>query len=188
MEYKRYKYIRVKGSRISTYGRFSERRPYLIKQRLHNTLKKMNAEVCDQCGKCSSACPVAARIDGFSPRQIIAKICLGKEDELLKSGVIWTCTSCLKCKERCPEEISPYDVILALRRETIKEGRQHPTEYDEMIKTVIETGIAMQPQPARTRKRERKDRASLGLPKIQKPKDQEKYAEAIRELLKEIES
>ena len=156
------------------------------KQRLHDTLRKMNADVCDQCGKCPSSCPVAARISGFNPRQIIAKVCLGKEDELMKSGVIWTCTSCLKCKERCPEEISPYDIILVLRRETIKEGQQHPTVYDDMIKTVIETGVIMQPQLVRTRKRERKDRASLGLPQAQKPKDQAKYAKAIQDLLKEM--
>jgi len=153
--------------------------------RLHDTLMKMNAEVCDQCGKCPSACPVASRIDGFNPRQIIAKVCSGKEGELIRSGVIWTCTSCLKCKERCPEEISPYDIILALRRQSIREGQQHPAAYDDMVKAVIETGVITQPQPVRTRKRERKDRASLGLPPTQKPKDQTKYAEALQGLLKE---
>ena len=142
----------------------------------------MNAEVCDQCGKCPSACPVTARIEGFNPRQIIAKVGLGREDDLLTSGVIWTCTSCLKCKERCPEEISPYDVILELRREAIAEDKQHPASYDEAESAVTQTGVVQQPQPARTRNRERRDRASLGLPPVQKPKDQAKYTQAIKEL------
>jgi len=147
----------------------------------------MNAEVCDQCGKCPSACPVTARIEGFNPRQIIAKVGLGREDDLIKSGVIWTCTSCLKCKERCPEEISPYEVILELRREAISEGSEHPASYDEAESAVTLTGVVQQLQPARTRNRERRDRAALGLPPAQKPKDQAKYTQAIKEL-KEAEA
>ena len=154
----------------------------MTRQRLRETVSRMNAEVCDQCGKCPSACPVTARIEGFNPRQIIAKVGLGKEEELMKSGVIWTCTSCLKCRERCPEEISPYDVILELRREAISEGYEHPASYDEAEKAVTETGVVQQPQPMRTRSRDRKDRAALGLPPAQKPKDQAKYTQAIKEL------
>ncbi len=154
----------------------------MTRQRLREAVEKMNAEVCDQCGKCPSACPVTARIEGFNPRQIIAKVDLGMEDDLMDSGVIWTCTSCLKCRERCPEEISPYDVILELRREAIAEGRQHPTSYDEAERAVIETGAVSQPQPVRTRGRERRDRASYGLPPVQKPKDQARYTQSIKEL------
>ncbi len=154
----------------------------MTRQRLREAVERMNAEVCDQCGKCPSACPVTARIEGFNPRQIIAKVSLGRETELMDSGVIWTCTSCLKCKERCPEDISPYEVILELRREAIAEGKQHPTSYDEAEKAVTETGAVSQLQPARTRSRDRRDREALGLPPAQKPKDQAKYTQAIKEL------
>ncbi|MCX6642259.1 MAG: 4Fe-4S dicluster domain-containing protein [Candidatus Bathyarchaeota archaeon] len=160
----------------------------MTRTKLRDSVSRMNAEVCDQCGKCPSACPVTTRIEGFNPRQIIAKLSLGKEVELMESGVIWTCTSCLKCKERCPEEISPYEVILELRREAIAEGYQHPTSYGEAEKTVTETGVIQQPQIVRTRSRERRDRASFGLPPAQKPRDQIKFTEAINELKKETES
>jgi len=160
----------------------------LKRHKLRNLVSKMNTEVCDQCGKCPSACPVTARIEGFNPRQIIAKICLGKEEELMESGVIWTCTSCLKCKERCPEEISPYEIILELRREAITMGYQYPPSYGEAEKVVTDTGVIQQPQFARTRSKGRKDRASLGLSQIQKPRDQTKFTEAINELKKETES
>ena len=154
----------------------------MTRQRLREAVDRMNAEICDQCGKCPSACPVTARIEGFNPRQIIAKVSLGREDDLMKSGVIWTCTSCLKCKERCPEEISPYEVILELRREAIAEGQQHPSSFDEAEKAVTETGVVQQPQPARTRDRDRRDRAALGLPPVQKPRDLTKYTQAIKEI------
>ena len=130
----------------------------------------MNAEICDQCGKCSSTCPISTRIEGFNPRQIIAKIALDKESDLMKSGVIWTCTSCLKCKERCPEKLSPYDLILHLRRIAIGLQLPHPEGYDESVKAVVETGTIQQPQLIRTRNKERKDRKSMGLPLAEKPK------------------
>lgn len=149
------------------------------------TVSRMNAEACDQCGKCPSACPVAAHIEGFNPRQIIAKVALGKEADLMKSQVIWTCTGCLKCKERCPEEISPYDVILALRRIAIYLELPHPEGYDGVIEAVVETGVVQQPQLVRTRNKERKDRKSMGLPPADKPRDMAAYTQTLREILGE---
>jgi heterodisulfide reductase subunit C len=152
---------------------------------LREAVSEINAEMCDQCGKCPSACPVTARVEGFNPRQIIAKIVLGKEDELMNSDVIWTCTSCLKCKERCPQKLSPYDLILDLRRIAIDLQLPHPMGYDESVKAVVETGASQQPQLIRTRNKERKDRKSMGLPPAEKPKDLVAYTQTLREILKE---
>ena len=157
----------------------------MINNSNHEAVVRINTEVCDQCGKCPSACPVTARVKGFNPRQIIAKVALGKEAELMKSEVIWTCTSCLKCKERCPEEISPYDVILALRRIAIDLELPHPQGYDESAKAVAETGAVQQPQMIRTRNKETKDRKSMRLPPAEKPRDLAKYTEALHEILEE---
>ncbi len=140
------------------------------------------AEVCDQCGKCSSACPVSKYIEGFNPRQLISKVSLGKLGELLKSELLWTCTSCLKCKERCPEQISPYDVILVLRTLAYRAGYEHPSGYDDFIRTVVEKGISGEPQQVRARKGGRHDRKSLGLPPVEKPKDMEAFHENLKKL------
>jgi heterodisulfide reductase subunit C len=150
-------------------------------------MDKVNAETCDQCGKCPSSCPVTVRVEGFNPRQIIAKVALGKEAELMKSQVLWTCTSCLKCKERCPEEISPYDVILALRRIAINLELPHPEGYDESVRAVVENGVVQQPQLIRTRNKERKDRKSMGLPPAEKPRDMTTYTKTLRGILEEDE-
>jgi heterodisulfide reductase subunit C len=146
---------------------------------------RVNTEACDQCGKCPSSCPVTAHIEGFNPRQIMAKVALGREVDLMKSDVIWTCTSCLKCKERCPEELSPYDVILALRRIAIDLELPHPEGFDDSVKTVVETGVVQQPQMVRTRNKERKDRKSMRLPPAEKPRDMVAYSKALRKLLEE---
>jgi len=144
---------------------------------------RVKAETCDQCGKCPSTCPITAHIEGFNPRQIIAKVALGMEVDLMKSNMIWTCTSCLKCKERCPEQLSPYDIILALRRIAIDLDLPHPEVYDVSSNTVVETGAIQQPQLVRTRNKERKDRRSLGLPPAEKPKDMVAYSGTLRKLL-----
>jgi len=143
------------------------------------------AEVCQQCGKCPSSCPVSRHIEGFNPRQIIAKVYLGKIDELLKSDVLWTCSSCLKCIERCPENVSPYDVILALRTLAYRSGYNYPGGYDDFIKAVTETGAAKEPQAVRTRSRERRDRASLNLPEIEKPRNLKKFSEILNSIRRE---
>jgi hypothetical protein len=48
-------------------------------------------EVCDQCGKFSLSCPVSKYIEGFNPRQLIAKVSLKKLSELLVSEFLWMC-------------------------------------------------------------------------------------------------
>jgi heterodisulfide reductase subunit C len=159
----------------------------LLIQRKSKLVDDVNAETCDQCGKCPSSCPVTVRIDGFNPRQIIAKVALGKEGDLMKSQVIWTCTSCLKCKERCPEEISPYDIILALRRIAINLELPHPEGFDESVKAVVETGVVQQAQLVRTRNKERKDRKSMGLPPVDKPRDMTVYTKTLKAILEEDE-
>jgi heterodisulfide reductase subunit C len=142
------------------------------------------AEACQQCGKCPSSCPVSKHIEGFNPRQIIAKVSLGKIDELLKSEIIWTCSSCLKCKERCPEKISPYDYILMLRALAYR-ANIHPLGYDDFIRAVVQSGVASEAQAVRTRNRERRDRASFGLPPAEKPRDLKKFKEVLQSIIKE---
>ena len=102
-----------------------------ISRMLQKSVQKMNTEVCEQCGKCTSACPVSKEIEDFNPRKLVSQIALGKIDEVIAGEAIWTCTTCLKCKERCPEEISPYDIILILRNLAYREGLNYPVGYDD---------------------------------------------------------
>ena len=69
---------------------------------LQRSVGDMYVEVCAQCGKCTSNCPVSKVIEGFNPRQLVSKVALGKINELIMEDAIWTCTTCLKCRERCP--------------------------------------------------------------------------------------
>lgn len=151
---------------------------------LQRAISEMTTEVCEQCGKCVSGCPVSRHMEGFNPRRIIAKVALGRMEEILKSKEVWTCTSCMKCKERCPENISPYDIILVLRNLTVRAGLSHPESYDKTIEAVVENGITREPLTLRTRTGERHDRGSLGLNSIDRPQDMEGFKEALLSILK----
>ena len=154
-----------------------------ITQMLRRAISE-TAEACQQCGKCPSSCPVSKHVDGFNPRQIIAKVSLGRIDELLSSDILWTCSSCLKCKERCPEKISPYDYILILRTIAYRGNHDHPEGYDDFIKAVIHSGVASEAQAVRTRNREKRDRASMGLPPAEKPRDIENFTKILQGILR----
>jgi len=70
--------------------------------------------VCFQCKKCTSGCPVAKLIDS-RPSEIMRRLHLGAGDELLESDIIWTCVSCETCSARCPMGIDIAAVMDALR-------------------------------------------------------------------------
>ncbi len=68
---------------------------------------------CLQCGKCTGSCPVASKEVG-GPRQLVAEILSGMEQQALTDPMWWYCVSCGSCVTRCPVEINMYEVSTAL--------------------------------------------------------------------------
>lgn len=77
---------------------------------------------CIQCGTCSGSCPTSYVMD-YAPRKIFSLIRAGFRDEVLGSNTIWYCSSCYTCAVRCPKEIKITDVMYALKRLAVKEGK-----------------------------------------------------------------
>jgi heterodisulfide reductase subunit C len=77
---------------------------------------------CIQCGTCTSSCAIREKAPGFNPRKIIAKAILGLKDEVLSSDEIWYCARCQYCIANCRKDISPGDIITAIRTVAIREG------------------------------------------------------------------
>ena len=75
---------------------------------------------CNQCGKCSSGCPVAFALDVL-PSQILRFTQLGMEDAL-QAQTIWTCASCQTCVSRCPKNVDLPRVMEALRQIAMERG------------------------------------------------------------------
>jgi NADPH-dependent glutamate synthase beta subunit-like oxidoreductase len=71
--------------------------------------------VCEQCGCCSSACPLTGK-NGFNIRRIIRHLELDLADEVADSPLPWSCTTCGRCEDACPNGIKILDLIRFLRQ------------------------------------------------------------------------
>jgi heterodisulfide reductase subunit C len=125
---------------------------------------------CFQCIKCTSGC-TALKLLELKPHEIVKLVNLGFVDELPSSDIIWTCVTCLKCVQRCPQKASPYHVIMALRNFAVEKEAKVPEGYLKAVSQILETGLAEPPQKVVTRKMETVDRECLKLPKINPPKE-----------------
>jgi len=124
---------------------------------------------CFQCMKCTSGC-TALKLLELKPHEIMRLIEWGFLDELVTSDIIWTCATCLKCTERCPQKASPYHAIMALRNIAVEKEVKVPEAYLKAVSQILESGLAETIQKIVTRDAEAFDRESLKLPKIANPK------------------
>jgi heterodisulfide reductase subunit C len=77
---------------------------------------------CIQCGTCSGSCPTSYVME-YTPRKVFAMIRAGMRDEVLSCNTLWLCTSCYSCYVRCPQDIKITDIMYALKRIAIKDGK-----------------------------------------------------------------
>lgn len=97
-----------------------------------------NLASCYQCSACVAECPAAQQCAGFNPREIVLATTVGVADYLTDKGsVIWQCTTCYKCYERCPQGTHPVEVITALKNVAFEKGNA-PDDVQALRRTVGE--------------------------------------------------
>ncbi|CAB1055383.1 NAD-dependent dihydropyrimidine dehydrogenase subunit PreT (EC [Olavius sp. associated proteobacterium Delta 1] len=69
---------------------------------------------CEQCGRCSSACPITG-VNGFNIRRLIRHVELDLIDEIAASPMPWFCATCGRCEDACPNGIKILDITRTLR-------------------------------------------------------------------------
>ncbi len=84
-------------------------------------LSGQKVNLCFQCSKCSSGCPLAYRMD-LQPAQVVHCIRLGREDEVLNCKSIWLCAGCETCTARCPQGLEPAALMNAARIVATQKG------------------------------------------------------------------
>ena len=82
-------------------------------------ISRTNAHMCYQCGTCTGSCPSAPR-STYRIRKFMRRAVLGLENETLIDPDLWLCTTCYSCSDRCPRDIIPTDVIMAMRNLAFK--------------------------------------------------------------------
>ena len=155
-----------------------------IKKEINERLKKLGDELsdfCYQCAKCTSGCE-AHKLLELEPHKIIALLKKGLIDEMINSDIIWTCMSCFKCWERCPQKVAPVEVLFALKNMAVASGKQIPGKYTALLQSVLSIGLIQDTQGVSTKDNKLIKRQDTGLPEISKPIDATKFQMVISKL------
>lgn len=113
---------------------------FKFRERLNQIIDGEHHNYCYQCGACVAACPAARYAQQFNPKDILLQTLLGSEEELIKpDSIIWLCTNCYSCYERCPQDVRPVEVLIALKNLASKQ-RVAPDNIDKFSETVVKTG------------------------------------------------
>jgi heterodisulfide reductase subunit C len=122
------------------------------------------ASFCYQCGACVGDCPSMTYGGEFNPRDIMLKVLYGLGEELLtEDSILWECTNCYNCHERCPQEVKPVEVIISMKNMLADLGI-YPDAVAKVIDNFEKTGLTVQLSPAVDRQREK-----YGLPPMTPP-------------------
>ena len=125
-----------------------------FRKRLDQTLSGKHHNYCYQCGACVSYCPAARYVEHFNPRTIMLMALYGLADRLISpDSVIWKCTNCYNCYERCPQDVRPVEVITALKNICVAEGKA-PELVEKYSQAILLTGASAPLSTSIQRKRE----------------------------------
>jgi heterodisulfide reductase subunit C len=137
-----------------------------LQKKILSGLWEVHPDECFQCMRCTSGC-TSLKLLELKPHEIILLVNSGFLEEIVSSDIIWACASCLKCRERCPQKASPYDIIVALRNLAVEREVKIPEAYMKAVAQILETGLIQQVQTVTSREMQHFNREKLGLPKIQ---------------------
>jgi heterodisulfide reductase subunit C len=155
-----------------------------LRTEINDRLSRLKDEVsdyCFQCAKCTSGCE-AHKLLELEPHKVVALLKRGLIDELINSDVIWTCMSCFKCRERCPQKVAPVDILFALKNMAVAIGKQIPGKYTGMLQSILSIGLIQEVQSVATSDNKTNNREDLGLPAISKPVDKAKFQMMLSKL------
>lgn len=105
------------------------------------TVEKISMTIphmCYQCGTCTASCPSAPR-SSYRIRKFVRRALLGLEEEALTDPDLWLCTTCYSCTDRCPRDIAPTDVIMAMRNLAAQRDIV-PVNFLKTVQAIYTTG------------------------------------------------
>ena len=155
-----------------------------LRKEINERLTKLQDEIsdyCFQCAKCTSGCE-AHKLLELEPHKIVALLKRGLIDEMVNSDIIWTCMSCFKCRERCPQKVAPVEILFALKNMAVASGKQIPGKYTAMLQSILSIGLIQDVQSITTRDNKTKKRDDVGLPSVSKPVDAAKFQMVLSKL------
>ena len=91
---------------------------------------------CIQCGKCTGGCPISVISPHFNIRKLLYEILNSEgEDIAQKKEMIWDCSTCTTCVQRCPKQVDPADLVISVRSVLVEDG-QVPPKIRDVLKSI----------------------------------------------------
>jgi heterodisulfide reductase subunit C len=149
------------------------------RRKLSEVLGSHDPSACYACARCTAGCEAMELLENF-PHRVVSLARLGFLDELVSSEKIWACMQCLKCTERCPQDVAPSDLFLALRNLAVKAGAKVPEGFLKALESIMDTGYIQPVQEVVSRGFEAYTRSSLNLREHPpRPSDGERFRESL---------
>lgn len=113
-----------------------------FKKQLEKIVDGALVNYCYQCGACVGDCPSTRYLPGFNPREIMLKVLYGFAEELVgAASPVWYCTNCYNCYERCPQNVKPVEIIIAIKNLMARRGiYPEKAQVGDLVEMVLETG------------------------------------------------
>jgi NADPH-dependent glutamate synthase beta subunit-like oxidoreductase len=86
---------------------------------------------CYECGVCTANCPLAKMIpEGYNPRVTMLRLFLDPARSHEQIGP-WLCMRCRRCSKRCPQKLSPHELLFRIR--TLASEKSRITDLSRRI-------------------------------------------------------
>lgn len=90
---------------------------------MEELIKQKKVYYCVECGKCTSICP-SSKAGEYTPESFVEKSLLGLSDEAMRDRRIWSCLTCMLCKERCTYGVDFPGFVRGVREKAGRVGLQ----------------------------------------------------------------
>ncbi|MCJ7808886.1 MAG: hydrogenase iron-sulfur subunit, partial [Desulfobulbaceae bacterium] len=112
---------------------------------LGRILSSHDVYACQDCGKCSSACPLTLSGKVFSPRAMAGAVISGRfEDSGVKKDV-WSCLTCGLCYDRCPSGVNfsefVRDLRVFLQERSVEPHLSHGGFFQSLMRTMTSENL-----------------------------------------------
>jgi len=132
-----------------------------FREELGLVLEGDGVNYCYQCGACVGDCPSARFSEDFNPRRIMLAVLYGMQEEVVgPDSTVWQCSNCFTCFDRCPQDVKPIEVIVALKNLMGERGIV-PAGVEKLVDGLLQTGRSAKVTSVTHRRRE-----ELGLPPL----------------------
>jgi heterodisulfide reductase subunit C len=136
-----------------------------------------NILYCTNCSTCISGCPASEADPPLLIRNLARMVVLGMEEQLLEEDSPWLCVTCSRCEEMCPQDVKPFELLLAIRR---WQCREDETRLPTVLPELYERGYTQPVEGGEMRK-------AVGLEKLETISEFPDLLQKFRAMLMEIQ-